>query len=90
MESNEISSHEIRVYRLLAEGNWVTSRQIAEMTGVAPRTARAHALKLVHLGIADQAEVFPGHRYRISAHAAQRNRGYHDRIQRAAEALGIE
>ncbi len=89
MERNEISRHEVLVYRVLAEGGWVTTREIAETTGVAPRTARAHALKLVRLGIADQAEVFPGHRYRISEHASKRNRAYHDRIQRAGEALGI-
>jgi hypothetical protein len=46
-------------------------------------------LKLVRLGIVDQAEVFPAHRYRLSTHAAKRNRGYADRITRAAEVLGI-
>jgi len=81
----EVSAHEIRVYNVLARGEWVTSQQIAEQAQVAPRTARAHALKLVRLGVADQAETFPGHRYRLSP----RNRGYADRIARAAEALDI-
>lgn len=89
MERNEVSRHEVLVFRILAEGSWVTNREIAEKTGVAPRTARAHTHKLVQLGIADQAEVFPAHRYRISAYATQRNRGYHDRIQRAAEVFGL-
>jgi DNA-binding IclR family transcriptional regulator len=89
MEKNEISSHEVLVYRELAKGEWITSKAIAEAAGVAPRTARAHALKLVRLGIVDQAEVFPAHRYRLSTHAAKRNRGYADRITRAAEVLGI-
>jgi predicted ArsR family transcriptional regulator len=88
MEKNEVSLHEVLVYQVLAEGKWVTNREIADRTGVAPRTARQHTLKLVKLGIADQAEVFPAHRYRLSDHAGQRNRGYADRIKRAAEIFG--
>lgn len=90
MERSEISRHEILVYQALAAGKWLSSREIVDATGVAPRTARAHALKLVRLGIADQAEVFPGHRYRVSEHAAARNRAYRDRLNRAAEALGMK
>jgi len=90
MERSEISRHEIAVFEtLLKADGWITNREIAEQAGVAPRTARAHSLKLVQLGIADQAEVFPAHRYRISEFAAQRNRGYTDRLARAAEALGM-
>ena len=89
MEKSEVSAHEVRVYLELAKGNWITAQQIAEAAHVAPRTARAHALKLVQLGLADQAEVFPAHHYRLSGHAANRNRGYVDRIARAAEVLGI-
>jgi hypothetical protein len=47
-------------------------------------------LKLVKLGVVEQAEVFPGHRYRISPFAAKRNRGYVDRLVSAADALGVE
>jgi len=91
MERNEVSTHEIAVFKSLLEAEgWLTSRDIATLAEIAPRTARAHALKLVRLGIADQAEVFPGHRYRIAEFAAKRNRGYVDRLARAANALGIE
>jgi DNA-binding IclR family transcriptional regulator len=89
MEKNEISRHEILVYQALAEGKWVTNQEIADKTGVAPRTARHHTLRLVKLGIADQAELFPAHRYRLSEYAAKRNRGYADRIGRAAEIFGL-
>jgi predicted ArsR family transcriptional regulator len=88
MERNEVSSHEILVFRTLS-AQWITSKEVAERTGVAARTARAHLLKLVKLGIADQAEVFPAHRYRLCAHASQRNRGYAQRLEHAADALGI-
>jgi DNA-binding IclR family transcriptional regulator len=89
METSEVSQHEIRVFKSLSTDRWLTTKQIAEAAEVAPRTARAHALKLVRLGILDQAEVFPGYRYRLSKHAARRNRAYFDRIKRAADILGI-
>jgi DNA-binding IclR family transcriptional regulator len=91
MERSEVSRHEVSVYRALeaAGTSWISSREIAERAAVAPRTARAHVLKLVRLGIVDQAEVFPGHRYRLAEHADKRNRGYFDRLMRAAEVLGV-
>jgi predicted transcriptional regulator len=92
MERSEVSRHEVDVYRVLLEAGkaWMSSNQIAERADVSARTARAHALKLVRLGVAEQAEVFPGHRYRIAEFADKRNRGYVDRLQRAASVLGIE
>ncbi len=92
VERNEVSRHEVAVYQTLARhmDTWLTSVEIAQAAEVAPRTARAHALKLVQLGLLDQAEVFPAHRYRLSEYASNRNRGYVDRITRAAEVFGIE
>jgi DNA-binding IclR family transcriptional regulator len=92
MERSEVSRHEVDVYRVLAAAgsSWLTSRQVAEQANVSARTARAHALKLVRLGIVEQAEVFPGHRYRVSEFASVRNRGYLDRLHQAATVLGIE
>lgn len=89
VEKNEISRHEIAVLQAVADGGWHTNTEIARTADVAPRTARAHTLKLVRLGILDQAEVFPGHRYRLSGHAVQRNRGYFDRLRRAADAMSM-
>ena len=91
MERSEVSRHEVAVYSALVSAEkWLTSADIATRAVVAPRTARAHAQKLVNLGIAEQAEVFPGHRYRLAEFADKRNRGYLDRLERAADALGME
>jgi hypothetical protein len=89
-ERSEISRHEIEVFRILKQGGWFTNAQIAEQAdSVAPRTVRAITLKLVRLGLVDQAEVFPAHRFRLSDVADKRNRGYFDRLVRAAEVFGI-
>lgn len=89
-ERNEVSMHEVKVYRALEQAPaWVTSREIATVASIAPRTARSHALKLVRLGLVDVAEVFPGHMYRLSAKASKRNAGYLDRLKRAAEVFGL-
>lgn len=90
MESNEISRHEVGIFATLQQADtWLTSRQIATQAHVAPRTARQHLLRFVQLNIIDVAEVFPGHRYRIPDDAAKRNRGYLDRLERAADVFGI-
>lgn len=92
-ERSEISRHEVEVFRVLAQakpGAWLSNADIHAATDrVAARTVRATTLKLVGLGLVDQAEVFPSHRFRLSSQAAKRNRGYYDRLHRAAEALGI-
>lgn len=91
VERNEISEHQVKVFRVVSESDhWLSAKEVSCMSGVAPRTARMHCLSLVVLGIFDQAEVFPGHRYRISKFASQRNKTYVHRIKVAAEVLGIE
>jgi hypothetical protein len=86
METNEISLHQLKVFEFVRNNQrWVTSKEIAASARVAERTARAHALKLVNLGIFDQAEVFPAHRYRLSEFAEQRNKTYVQRLRRAQE-----
>ncbi len=91
MERNEVSSHEVRLYRAAkASGaTWLTSQDLAQAAGVASRTARAHAAKLVKLGILDLAEVFPAHRYRFSDKADKRNQAYIHRLDKAAEVFGL-
>jgi len=89
MERNEISIHQINVLDFVTDrGDWVTAAEIAKGAGVAARTARHHALNLVRLGIFDQAEVFPAHRYRLSGHADKRNKGYMLRLQEARKVFG--
>jgi hypothetical protein len=81
METSEISLHQLRVYEFVrSAGQWVTAGDIAAGAGVAPRTARAHALKFVLSGVFDQAEVFPAHRYRLSDMAEKRNKAMVQRL----------
>lgn len=90
VETSEISIHELRIFRTLetAGGKWLSSKAVAEQSRVSPRTARGHLLKFVQLNIAEQAEVFPGHRYRLATLASKRNPGYMLRLERAAEVFG--
>lgn len=92
MERNEISIHEVKVYLALKNGQrWMSNQDIAkELSSIAARTVRAHTLKLVNLGILDQAEVFPGHRYRWSEKGVKRNISYVKRLEGAAEVFGVK
>lgn len=84
MEKNEISLHQLRVFDFARSRNgWLTAEEIAKGAAIASRTARHHALLLVKLGIFDQAEVFPAHRYRYSEKAQKRNRAYVIRLTTA-------
>jgi predicted ArsR family transcriptional regulator len=91
METNEISLHLVKVYEAVkSSGGWMTAREIADRSGVAGRTARAHAARLVALGVFDQAEVFPGHRYRVSSLADKRNKAFVQRLTEAKSVFGLE
>ena len=84
-EQNEVSIQEVRVFAALSS-EWQSSKELhGRVKDVAERTVRAKLLKFVQLGLADHAEVFPGHRYRLSAFAAKRNGAYLQRLKRAAE-----
>lgn len=90
-EHSEISEHEIRVYRLLkghAE-RWYTAREIGQQAMVNPRTARTHVAKLVELGLADCAEVFPGHRYQWIGRRNPQSDEYIQRLEQAEAAFMI-
>lgn len=91
MEKSEISVHELRICAFLRSppDKWSTNNEIAQAASVSPRTARAHTLKLVKLGMIDQAEVFPAHRYRWSDKAEKRNASYWTRLKMAAEVFGL-
>lgn len=90
MERSQVSLHELKVYRLLLSepDKWFTNHEIAEATGVAKRTARAHTLRFCTLGILDHLEVFPGTKYRFSKKANKRNQAYVQRLDQAMEAFG--
>jgi hypothetical protein len=90
METSEISLHQVKVYEFaLSSRGWVTAKEIAAGAGVAQRTARAHALKFVQLGVFDQAELFPAHRYQLSSLAAKRNKTFIQRLEAAREMFGL-
>lgn len=89
METNEVSHHQIRVFRALKGGQWFTASEIASATGVAGRTSRAHLRNLTSLGLLDVAEVFPAHRYRLSEKAEKRNAAYMRRLEEAAAVFGL-
>ena len=90
-ERNEVSLHEIKVFIALRKqpDEWLTNKEISESSGVAPRTTRVHTLRLVKLGMLEQAEVFPAHRYRWSSKASKRNAAYAQRLEVAAEVFGL-
>jgi len=89
MEKTEVSVHEVRVYLALQRASsWMNAKEISAAARVAPRTARAHAHKLAKLGLLDTAEIFPGHRYRLSQHANKRNAAYVARLDAAVDVVG--
>lgn len=89
-ERSEISFHEIQVFRLLksAPEKWFTHKQISETSKMNERTVRSHTLRFVRLGLVDQAEVFPAHRYRWSEKAQRRNGSYLLRLNQADSIFG--
>jgi len=93
LERTAVSTHEVAVYLAFSANpdKWMSNKDVGEIVkGVKPRTVRAHTLKLVKLGLLDQAEVFPARRYRWSVMADKRNIGYARRLKQAAEVFGHE
>lgn len=91
MENNEISQHEVLIFKALEanKGRWVTNGEIAKAVApIAERTVRHHTKRFVDLGLVDLAEVFPAHKYRLSEKAMQRNAAYTKRLQTAIEVFG--
>jgi hypothetical protein len=85
METREISEHLVRFYLTAkTRKTWATSGELATEARIAPRTGRAFSLRFVREGIFDQAALFPGHRYRLSAMADKRNKTYLQRLEQAA------
>lgn len=90
-ERAEISEHEVRVYLALQQSpdKWMTHKDIENIVKFHQRTVRAHTLRLVKLGIVDVAALFPRHRYRYSTKGHKRNRAYTQRLEEAAEIMGL-
>jgi hypothetical protein len=92
MEDSAISLHEVLVYRALclSRGRWLSDRQLAQkIGGVTARSIRAYCLKLAKYGLVDQPNVFPAHRYRLSAKASQQDHPHLRRLEQAATSFGL-
>lgn len=85
MESNEISLHQAKIFSFMQAHKltWHTVKDVQAATAVSPRATHNNLLRLVKLGLLDQAELYPGHRYRFSEKAAQRNLAYLQRLETA-------
>ena len=86
-ERSEISLHEVKLFRALKAkpDKWFTNEELSAECKFSGRTVRAHTSRFVKLGILDQAEVFPAHRYRFSQKANRRNVAYLQRLEQADE-----
>lgn len=87
METNEISWHEVQVWRaVVAMGDkWFSNTELGEtIPNVNGRTVRIKTKKLADLGVLDVAEVFPAHRFRRAKKAA-RSMPYVRRLEDATE-----
>lgn len=92
MERNEISIHELIIWEALVANSalWLSNKEIFALcstpkVNISARTVRAHTSKLSKLGLIDQAEVFPAHRFRVSEKAGKRNLGYMQRLTKSKE-----
>lgn len=86
MEQSEVSINQVKLYQhLKTTGAWMSNKDLAAALRISLRNASLHTQTLVKLGILDQAEVFPGHRYRYSAKATKRNLAYVQRLEEATE-----
>lgn len=91
-ERSEVSLHEVKTFMVLRDSPdvWMTNAEISAKSGVNPRTTRLHTLRLVKLGMLEQAEVFPAHRYRWSTRATRRNAAYAQRLEAAIDVFGVK
>lgn len=87
-EHAEVSWHLASVWALLRDsGECLTNREIAQRTGIAPRTARAHTRYLLQLGMLDLHETFPRHLYILAEQAQNRNSGVYHRLNKLTELI---
>jgi Fic family protein len=86
VEQSEISLNQVKLYHHLKTTRaWLTNKDLARVLRISLRNASLHTQQLVKLGILDQAEVYPGHRYRFSSQARKRNLAYTQRLEQAVE-----
>lgn len=87
-EHAEVSPHLLAVFCLLRDQDeWLTNHEIAQRTGIARRTARAHTRYLLQVGMIERQEAFPRHLHHFAPEAARRNAGVYQRLCQMAEIL---
>jgi prophage antirepressor-like protein len=68
----EVSLHMAKAWRLLRTSEeWLSNQEIAQRTGIAPRTARSYTHYWLHYGLLECEEVFPRHLYRLAPEASR-------------------
>jgi hypothetical protein len=91
MTHDLISPHQVKVYDYVRDAKrWVSAADIELHTGVKARTARHHAVKLTELEVFEQANLFPGYRYRLSPYAEHRGKDHLQRLEKAREVFGSD
>jgi hypothetical protein len=71
MKGNEmrISRYEVQVFELVksARGGWLSTHDIANLSGVPLRTAQHHAVRLAKMGVFRESRLHGGFLYRMGA-----------------------
>jgi DNA-binding transcriptional ArsR family regulator len=91
METSEVSVHQAKLYMVARKNpsRWFTTRELAEASGIAIRTASMHASRLVKLGVLEVRELFPGHRFRLAQTATKGAKPHATRLDEAVEIFGL-
>jgi len=85
-----VSRHELLIVQALTVSEWLTARQVAGRSPVAPRTVRHHLKRLHEDGLLECERVFGGFRYRLYDDAATRNPDRVTQLYAAAKVLGMD
>jgi hypothetical protein len=91
MPDNKISPHAVRVLKVFQDNPlvWWENNEVAESSGVNPRTVRAHTRDLVKLGILAEQRMFPATKYRLVASPGDTAREYLERHETIRVVLGL-
>jgi hypothetical protein len=91
MPENKISPHAVRVLKVFQDNPlvWWENNEVAESSGVNPRTVRAHTRDLVKLGILAEQRLFPATKYRLVATPGDGARERLEHYEVVREVLGL-
>lgn len=89
--ADQVSVHEVLVFTALQNHRhaWISNSDLAaRVPSVSLRTVRAHVARWVRQGLVEQADVYPGPRYRLAPDAESRCGEYVNRVREAAGRFG--